>query len=116
MKGLDVEEGHSYCSFTSLVTVCTHSGLVFRQGTTLKLSPPAFSKSSLPSTQISSSVSRQSLTKAGHNTTSFLIPRLGIDLNSSTEKGSSHLSRPSLDWKEKLNLLAGIPSAAVTSL
>src|SRR5262249_46852566 len=70
---------------------------VLRQGTTVNDSPPAFKNISRPAMAISSSVSRQSATKAGQTTTRSLIPLAGNDPSNSTVNGLIHSSRPRRD-------------------
>ncbi len=52
----------------------THCGWSFRQGTSTRSSPPAARNAVRPSSPISSRVSMQSATNAGHITSSFFTP------------------------------------------
>ena len=61
-------------SFIHFAIVSIHKGCTFKQGIISNFSPPACMKDSLPSSAISSNVSRQSLTKAGHTINNFFTP------------------------------------------
>src|SRR3979411_1230446 len=65
-------------SLTQLAIAFTHKGSRFKQGIIVNDSPPAVKKLSFPRIAISSNVSRQSLTNAGHIISNFLIPSFGI--------------------------------------
>jgi len=76
------------------------AGCSFMQGIAANDSPPASRNISLPSMAISSSVSRQSETKAGIMTRSRLVPFFARSGRTWSVNGSIQGSRPRRDWKE----------------
>ncbi|EPX61666.1 hypothetical protein D187_010285 [Cystobacter fuscus DSM 2262] len=82
------------------------------EGTSVSDSPPLARKRSFSRTPTSSTVSRQSATKAGHITASRLMPRAASSGSTRSVYGLTQGVRPRRDWKDTLQPSAGSPRRA----
>ncbi len=94
--------GITPCSRAMAPRAFTQTGWSFRHGFKLNSAPPSARNVCLPRIPISSMVSRQSTVNAGQSTLSLRTPERARRTSWSCVDGSSHLSLPSRDWKEKL--------------
>ena len=94
----------------------THCGLSLRHGTSVRVLPPDFSKSSRPSIPSSSIVSKLSTKKAGEARTNLLIPLPGKSSSVLSVYGLSQETGPSRDWKLTVYFESDIPKALAIRL